>query len=223
MITASAKSIEETKTTNKNEIIEGTFLFKNAISDEYKHQFIELYKQTKIEFYQPILKSGHSMHVEMTCFGEHWNPLNNTYSRRRANHDGRVARHIPIFIKELAKKYVESIFPYHSPEWDVGIFNYYRPASNLRMHRDNAESDEAMNLGHPIVSFSIGSPCIFRLGGFTRDAQYTDIELENGDILVIGGNSRLRYHGVPKIIKLENPPFKETLRGGRLNLTLRKK
>ena len=42
---------------------------------------------------------------------------------------------------------------------------------------DDAERD----LSKPIISFSLGSPCVFLLGGDTRDAKPTPLILRSGD------------------------------------------
>lgn len=205
------------------QIVSGTFLIKNAIEINEQKQIIEIYNSNKNDLYLPKLKNGKSMSLEMTCFGWHWNPLDYNYYKKRIDQDQSVAKYIPTILTNIARRFTETYFPYHSSNWDVCIMNYYRPAATLGMHVDNSESTEALNLGHPIVSISIGSPCIFRLGGYTRNDEFKYIELENSDILIMGNESRLRYHGVHIIKKIENPPFYETLKGGRLNFTLRKK
>ena len=46
---------------------------------------------------------------------------------------------------------------------------------------------------------SIGPPCIFLLGGNTKDVQPISMLLRSGDALILGGEARLKYHGVPKV------------------------
>ena len=60
---------------------------------------------------------------------------------------------------------------------------------------------------NPVVSVSIGSPCVFLLGGYTKDEAPIAILLRSGDCLVLGGKARLRYHGVSKVfVATEGPP-----------------
>lgn len=51
-----------------------------------------------------------------------------------------------------------------------------------------------------INCFSFGQSAIFLLGGTTLDVKPTAMFLHSGDIVVMSKESRLCYHGVPKII-----------------------
>ena len=86
-------------------------------------------------------------------------------------------------------------------------------------NRNFADRDERS--AAPVVSLSLGESCVFRFGNTTtRNRPWTDIELESGDLFVFGGQSRLAYHGVPKLL----PGTGDTaigLSGGRYNITLR--
>ena len=83
--------------------------------------------------------------------------------------------------------------------FDMAICNLYhlqRPSDRLGGHRDNVES----NLSLPLVTFSLGAPGIFLLGGKTRATKPTVILLEPGDCMVMSGMSRRYFHGVPTIL-----------------------
>ena len=73
--------------------------------------------------------------------------------------------------------------------------NYYRSGDALAGHVDDAERD----LAKPIVSFSLGSPCVFLLGGDDRDEKPSALLLRSGDAVVLARESRRRFHGVPRI------------------------
>ena len=60
--------------------------------------------------------------------------------------------------------------------------------------------DAEHNLERPIVSFSIGRSAIFLIGGKTKLEEAIPIFLKSGDAIVMSGESRLCYHGVPCII-----------------------
>jgi alkylated DNA repair protein (DNA oxidative demethylase) len=94
--------------------------------------------------------------------------------------------------------------------------NHYDADARLGLHRD---SDEAVL--EPVVSLSLGAACLFRLGNTEhRGRPWTDVELHSGDLLVFGDESRLAYHGVPKLLPgIEVPDI--GLAHGRLNITLR--
>ncbi len=63
-------------------------------------------------------------------------------------------------------------------------------------HVDDAEGA----LEHPVVSFSLGLPAIFLLGGADKSVAPTPLLLRSGGCLVMGGPSRLCVHGVPAIL-----------------------
>ena len=60
---------------------------------------------------------------------------------------------------------------------------------------------------------------MFRIGGTKRSDPTRTIRLASGDALVLGGEARLAFHGVDRIV-----PGTSTLlpEGGRINLTLRR-
>lgn len=95
------------------------------------------------------------------------------------------------------------------------LVNFYEDAARMGLHRDEDEQE----LAAPVVSVSLGDSCLFRLGGLERGDPTRSFRLASGDVLVLGGASRLRFHGVDRIY-----PGTSTLldRGGRINLTLRR-
>ena len=48
----------------------------------------------------------------------------------------------------------------------------------------------------PIVSVSIGDTARFVVGGLSRKEPTRPLLLHSGDVIVMGGPSRLRFHGV---------------------------
>ena len=77
----------------------------------------------------------------------------------------------------------------------AGLVNYYREGDALAGHVDDAERD----LTKPIISFSLGSPCVFLLGGDTRDTKPTPLILRSGDAVALVREARRRFHGVPRV------------------------
>jgi alkylated DNA repair protein (DNA oxidative demethylase) len=101
----------------------------------------------------------------------------------------------------------------HPPE--ACLINYYGPAAKMGLHQDRDEDD----VQAPVVSLSLGDTCLFRVGGNERHDPTITVRLASGDALVLGGDARLAYHGVDRII-----PGSSTLwpQGGRINLTMRR-
>lgn len=105
----------------------------------------------------------------------------------------------------------EAGFPGFGP--DACLINRYAPGTRLSLHQDRNETD----LGAPIVSVSLGLPAVFLFGGAGRSDPAARIPLAHGDVVVWGGLSRLRYHGVLPVKAGFHPDTGEY----RINLTFR--
>ena len=95
------------------------------------------------------------------------------------------------------------------------LVNYYAVDAKMGLHQDRDEQD----LLAPVVSISLGASCLFRFGGVERGGRTRSIKLHSGDVMTIGGPSRLCFHGVDRII-----PGGSTLieADARINLTMRR-
>lgn len=97
---------------------------------------------------------------------------------------------------------------------DACLVNRYVPGTRLSLHQDRDERD----FDAPIVSVSLGLPATFLFGGNARSDPQLRIPLRHGDVVVWGGPSRLRHHGVSPL-----PEGRHPLVGAqRLNLTFRR-
>jgi alkylated DNA repair protein (DNA oxidative demethylase) len=72
------------------------------------------------------------------------------------------------------------------------LINRYEPGSRLGLHQDRDEGD----FDQPIVSVSLGLPAVFLFGGLKRSDPTVRVPLAHGDVVVWGGPSRQRHHGV---------------------------
>jgi alkylated DNA repair protein (DNA oxidative demethylase) len=96
---------------------------------------------------------------------------------------------------------------------DACLINRYVAGTRLTAHRDADEQ----NFAQPIVSVSLGLPASFAFYGLTRGGKGQTVALQDGDVLVWGGPSRLVYHAVRPI-----KPGHHPLTGAvRYNLTFR--
>jgi DNA oxidative demethylase len=101
----------------------------------------------------------------------------------------------------------------HDPE--ACLVNHYGAGARMGLHRDEDEAD----LAAPVVSLSLGDTALFRFGGPTRGDRTRSVRLASGDVVVMGGASRLCYHGVDRILSGSSTLLPE---GGRINLTMRR-
>eukprot|EP00922_Rhytidocystis_sp_ex-Travisia-forbesii_P038262 GHVS01056990.1.p1 GENE.GHVS01056990.1~~GHVS01056990.1.p1 ORF type:complete len:183 (+),score=30.98 GHVS01056990.1:145-693(+) len=84
----------------------------------------------------------------------------------------------------------------------AAIVNVYRTGDRLRGHKDDVE--EARDA--PLVSVSLGVPCIFLVGGESREDKPISMVLRSGDVIVLAGKARQYFHGVPKLLYFTSPP-----------------
>ena len=97
---------------------------------------------------------------------------------------------------------------------DACLVNRYSPGSRLTLHQDRNERD----FTQPIVSVSLGIPAVFLFGGLKRSDKALRVPLGHGDVVVWGGPSRLRFHGVNPLKPAHHPLTGEH----RVNLTFRR-
>jgi alkylated DNA repair protein (DNA oxidative demethylase) len=157
-------------------------------------------------------KSGHPMSVRMTnCGPLGWMTDERGY-RYQATHPETGASWPPIPPLALAAWSELAGYP-HPPQ--ACLVNVYGADARMGQHQDRDEED----LAAPVVSLSLGDTCLFRIGGRRRNDPTRTLRLASGDALVLGGDARLAFHGVSRIL-----PGTSTLlgEGGRINLTLRR-
>jgi DNA oxidative demethylase len=101
----------------------------------------------------------------------------------------------------------------HPPE--ACLINFYGAHAKMGLHQDRDE----LEFDAPVISVSLGDSCLFRVGRRKRNDPTRSIRLSSGDVLVLGGASRLAFHGVDRIYPGTSSLLPE---GGRINLTLRR-
>ena len=103
----------------------------------------------------------------------------------------------------------------HPTPPEACLVNFYTAEAKMGLHQDRDETD----LSAPVLSISLGDDCLFRIGGTNRTDPTMSFRLVSGDIVVLGGESRLAFHGVDRIYPSTSMLLKN---GGRINLTLRR-
>ncbi len=95
------------------------------------------------------------------------------------------------------------------------LINFYGAHAKMGLHQDRDETE----FDAPVISISLGDTCLFRVGGCKRNEPSRSVRLSSGDVVVLGGASRLAFHGVDRILPGTSRLLPE---GGRINLTLRR-
>lgn len=130
------------------------------------------------------------------------------------------------------KNLVEHLFPMKA---EAAIVNLYSPGDTLSLHRDVAESCD-----QPLVSISLGCDGIFVIGleAVEEGAPHGEprvvvLRLRSGDAVLMSGESRYAWHGVPKVVEgscpdwmqdwpgEQYPEWKGWMKGKRVNLNVR--
>ena len=94
------------------------------------------------------------------------------------------------------------------------LVNFYDASARMGLHQDSDEGD----FSAPVVSISLGDDALYRYGGQSRNDPTKSVKLHSGDVVVLGGPSRLAFHGVDRIFGGSSALLPG---GGRFNLTLR--
>lgn len=169
---------------------------------------------SKAPLFTPAMpRTGKEMSVRMTnCGTLGWITDKERGYRYQSTHPTTGERWPPIPERLLALWNEFAGYP-HPPE--ACLVNFYDPGARMGLHQDRDEAEFAA----PVVSISLGDDCLFRVGDTTRNGKTASFRLRSGDILVLGGESRLAYHGVDRIYAGTSMLLKD---GGRVNLTMRR-
>ena len=119
----------------------------------------------------------------------------------------------PVFLETVAAAVAGSPWSDFMP--DACLINFYGEGAKMGLHQDRDEKD----FTQPIVTVSLGDDADFLIGGVKRADKTTPLILRSGDILIMGGESRMRFHGIRKIYPGTSPLADLT---GRISLTFRK-
>lgn len=116
-----------------------------------------------------------------------------------------------LYIIENVRK--NSPWPGFTP--DACLINFYEPGAKMGLHQDRDEAD----FSQPIITVCLGDSADFLIGGFARTDKAFAVKVNSGDVILMGGASRMRFHGIRKIYPGTSPLAAVT---GRYSLTFRK-
>lgn len=169
---------------------------------------------TTAPFRHLVTPGGQTMSVAMTnCGPVGW--VSDRSGYRYSSRDPLTDKDWPAMPEEFERLALSAAAAGGFPDFvpDACLINRYAGGARLTAHRDADEQ----NFAQPIVSVSLGLPASFAFYGLTRGGKGQSVALQDGDVLVWGGPSRLVYHAV-RPIKPGNHPLTGPLR---YNLTFR--
>jgi alkylated DNA repair protein (DNA oxidative demethylase) len=160
--------------------------------------------------FTPVTAGGKAMSVRMTSAGRlGWVSDRAGYRYQERHPEGMAWPAISQAILDLWSRLVSDV---RSP--DCCLVNFYGEGARMSLHQDRDEAD----FSWPVLSVSLGDEGLFRVGGVEKGGPTSSVWLKSGDVLRMGGDARLAFHGVDRI---RFGSSRLLPHGGRINLTLR--
>ncbi len=192
--------------------VRGFEIYKDHLDHAAQTEMVEALRQVLKEapLYRPDTPYGKPMSVRMSAAGRlGW------FSDRRGYRY--VAEHPkggpwPAIPEGILAVWRDLVSAERMP--DCCLINYYSEEARMGLHQDKDETD----FSWPVLSISLGDDALFRMGNATRGGKTESVWLGSGDVVVMGGDARLTYHGVDRIRFGSSNLLPKA---GRINLTLR--
>lgn len=195
-----------------NLVIRGFKIYEGFLDAAQQRRLVQDLRAVVAEapFFSPETSRGQKMSVRMTSAGQFgWVSDRKGYRYEPQHPAGGGWPDIPASVLSVWRTVG---VPDRDP--DCCLINFYSEAARMGLHQDR---DEA-SFDWPVVSVSLGDEGLFRMGNTERGGKTESVWLRSGDVVVMGGDARLKYHGIDRI-----KPGSSTLlpKGGRINLTMR--
>ncbi len=193
--------------------VRGFRIFKDDLSPKDQAAIVDALRHVlrAAPLFRPVTPSGKPMSVRMTSAGKYgWvSDKKNGYRYDPQHPSGAPWPEIPNSILDIWHRHVErERLP------DCCLINYYGEGTRMGLHQDKDEAD----FSWPVLSVSLGDDALFRMGGPARGGGTESVWLSSGDVVVMGGDARLAYHGIDRLRFGSSRLFPK---GGRVNLTMR--
>ncbi|WP_165802885.1 alpha-ketoglutarate-dependent dioxygenase AlkB family protein [Pelagivirga sediminicola] len=164
----------------------------------------------KAPLFTPMTPMGRAMSVRMTSAGRYgWVSGSSGYRYDAAHPGGGPWPDIPGGVLQIWRDLVSA-----RRDPDCCLINYYGEGARMGLHQDRDEAD----FSWPVLSISLGDDGLLRVGNTARGGSTVSHWLRSGDVVVMGGDARLTYHGVDRIRFGSSSLLSG---GGRINLTCR--
>lgn len=192
--------------------IRGFKVHKNWLSIDRQQEVVDAVRDVvrQAPLFRPETRFGKKMSVRMTSAGRYgWVSDRTGYRYAKEHPAGQPWPDIPAIIMDI---WSEATGLARRP--DCCLINYYDSNARMGMHQDKDEAD----FSWPVLSISLGDDGLFRIGNRERDGKTESVWLSSGDLVIMGDEARLSYHGIGRI---RSGSSRLLPKGGRINLTLR--
>lgn len=177
----------------------------NLLESRFKQNVIKDFWTSWIEEVDQQQKRLIKKSMRWTTLGYHYDWTNKVYNEQNKDE----------FPEELSK--LISIFAhvlnFNDFISEAAIINFYHIGTTLSAHTDHSEICDA-----PLFSISFGQSAVFLIGGTSKDDDAIPILLNSGDVVVMSGESRFKYHAVPRIFESNSKPWNEDQSSSSCNL-----
>jgi alkylated DNA repair protein alkB family protein 1 len=236
------KSLKEFSLQNNRKIflfdkVPGLFILPQYFSFEEQKYWLHnaLYEYPKSSIYANNLVALDKT-IETTTYTKNlrWCRLGESYDWNTASYQDSANKpksNFPLDLEECIKKIIFQVanidtnnntqkVKYDGYKPEVAFINYYPIGTYMMAHQDKSEN----TYDRPLVSISLGCSCIFLIGSNNRNDKPYAFCLHSGDVICMTAESRLSFHGVPKILDdcpkelLENDGI---MKGLRVNINVR--
>ena len=173
--------------------LRGVTIFSGALDAATQSGLVDVVRDIArvAPMFHPETRWGKQMSVQMTSAGEFgWVSDRRGYRYERQHPMGTAWPAIPQQILSLWDRFAPGA---RMPE--CCLVNYYGEGARMGLHQDRDEAD----FTQPVLSISLGDDGLFRVGNLERGGKTESVWLTSGDVVVIGGQSRLVHHGVDRI------------------------
>lgn len=198
------------------ELASGLLHYPSYIAPEAQADLVQCLRAlvARAPLFTPLMpRTGKAFSVRMTNCGHLGWVSDQAHGYRYQAHHPVTDEPWPAIPESILQIWSELSGYEHAPE--ACLVNFYDAQARMGLHQDRDEAD----FSAPVVSISLGASCLFRYGTTQRGGRTQSIKLHSGDVVVIGGASRLCLHGVDRIYPNTSTLLRE---GGRINLTLRR-
>lgn len=192
--------------------LQGFHIYKGLLARDVQVDLVNALRAvaTKAPVFTPQTAGGRRMSVQMTSAGRFgWYSDENGYRYIDRHPMGQSWPDIPDVLLNLWDVVADA-----PRQPDSCLINFYGQNARMGMHQDRDEAD----LTCPVVSVSLGDDGLLRVGGSDKGGKTDTIWLQSGDVVVMGGDARLAWHGIDKIRYGSSGLLPK---GGRINVTLR--
>jgi len=190
----------------------GFIVHRNFLSQDKQMEMVESIREIvrQAPFNTLRTPSGKKMSVKMTSAGNcGWFSDQHGYRYEPMQSDGKQWPPIPPSVLEIWQNLVSM-----EKNPDTCLINYYEANAKMGLHQDRDEKD----FSWPVLSISLGDEALFRIGNAHRGGKTESFWLHSGDVVIMGGDARLCYHGIDRIKFGTSNLLRQS---GRINLTLR--